>query len=223
MILLPLRSTERVQSTAVVTGLLIAVNLAVFIYELTLPDYAIPAFVDQWGVVPDHLHVTTLVTSMFLHGGWLHLLGNLLYLWVFGRNVEDRIGGARFLIFYFVCGLLAGLMHVALNYYSPTPTIGASGAIAGVMGGYLIKFPRSRIITLFTIIVFFTTMEIPAAFLLIYWFGMQFLSGIGSLAQSSYAGGGTAWFAHVGGFIAGMLLIGRFPERRRWKSWHWDE
>jgi len=221
--MIPLRSTERVHSTAFVTGTLIAINLAVFFYQTALPSYAQRDFIETWGIVPDRLRVITMVTSMFLHGGWMHLLGNMLFLWVFGRNVEDLIGGARFLTFYLICGILAAIAHVVVNIWSPTPTIGASGAIAGVMGAYLIKFPRARIITLVPVIIFITTMEIPAWLLLLYWFGLQFL---GTLTETSYGastGGGTAWLAHIGGFIGGMLIIRLFPEQRRWKSWHWSE
>jgi membrane associated rhomboid family serine protease len=161
---------------------------------------------------------------MFLHGGWMHILGNMLFLWVFGRNVEDLIGGGRFLVFYLLCGLAAALIQVVTNFYSPVPTIGASGAIAGVMGAYLVKFPRARIVTLVFIVFFVTTVDIPSALLLLFWFGMQFLSGLGSLAQTDYTGGGVAWFAHVGGFVAGMLLIRAFPQKRRWRTWRgWDE
>lgn len=157
---------------------------------------------------------------MFLHGGWLHLGGNMLFLWVFGRNVEDLIGGGKFLVFYLLCGLAAAIVHVIANPYSRMPTIGASGAIAGVMGAYLVKFPRARILTLVPIFVFITTMEIPAALLLVWWFAVQFFSGFGSLSENDYTGGGVAWFAHVGGFVAGMLLIRVFPARRRWRSWY---
>src|SRR5580698_5252425 len=199
MILIPLRSSERVYSTAKVTAGLIAVNVAIFLYQATLSPRALNDFVTQWGVVPDRLRLVSLITSMFLHGGWLHILGNMLFLWVFGRNVEDLIGGTRFLLLYLACGVAAGIVQVIFNAYSPLPTIGASGAIAGVMGAYLIKFPRSHIVTLFPILIFFTTLEIPAALLLLYWFGIQFLSGIGSLGEADYTGGGVAWFAHVGG------------------------
>jgi len=217
--MIPLRSTERVHSTAFVTGTLIAINLAIFLYQTTLPSYALRDFVETWGIVPDRLRVITMVTSMFLHGGWMHLLGNMLFLWVFGRNMEDLIGGARFLTFYLACGILAAIAHVVVNIWSPTPTIGASGAIAGVMGAYLIKFPRARIITLVPVIIFITTMEIPAWLLLLYWFGLQFL---GTLTETSYGAstsGGTAWLAHIGGFVAGMLVIRMFPERQRWRRW----
>jgi membrane associated rhomboid family serine protease len=223
--MIPLRSTERVYAAAAVTGSLIALNTLVFLYQAVLDPYSLNLFVERWGIVPDSrpFHVASLFTSMFLHGGWMHLIGNMLFLWVFGRNLEDLIGGGRFLLFYVLCGLAAAVMHVILNPYSPVPTIGASGAIAGVMGAYLIRFPRARIVTLVPIFVFITTMEIPAAFLLLYWFGIQFLSGVGSLARTDYTGGGVAWFAHVGGFIAGMLLIRLFPSRKRWWGWHAEE
>jgi membrane associated rhomboid family serine protease len=177
-------------------------------------------FVTQWGIVPDRLNLASLLTSMFLHGGWMHLIGNMLFLWVFGRNIEDLIGGGRFLVFYLLCGLAAAVVHIVFNAYSRMPTIGASGAIAGVMGAYLIKFPRARIITLIPIFFFITTMEIPAAFLLLWWFGIQFLSGFGSLGENDYSGGGTAWFAHIGGFLAGMILIRFFQPKQRYRSWY---
>jgi membrane associated rhomboid family serine protease len=224
--MIPLRSTERVYSTAVVTASLIAVNVVMFLYELTLGPAELNQFVAQWGIIPDQMRGAGLIglgTSMFLHGGWMHLLGNMLFLWVFGRNLEDLIGGARYLAFYLICGLIAAVVHVIFNPFSRVPTIGASGAIAGVMGAYLIKFPRARIITLVPIFFFITTMELPAAFLLLFWFGMQFLSGFGSIGEADYSGGGVAWFAHIGGFLAGMLLIRLFPERRRWRTWYQDE
>ncbi|HEY4360130.1 MAG TPA: rhomboid family intramembrane serine protease [Bryobacteraceae bacterium] len=220
--MIPLRSSERVYSTPTVTASLIAVNTAVWIYQWHLPNYAFDEFAQQWGIVPDHLSLITLITSMFLHGGWLHIIGNMLFLWVFGRNVEDLVGGSRYFLLYIICGLAAGILQVVTHPYSRQPTIGASGAIAGVMGAYLMKFPRSRISTLFPIFVFFTTLEIPAALYLVYWFALQFFSGIGSLTEADYTGGGTAWFAHVGGFIAGLLLVRLFPDRRHWRTWHSD-
>ena len=220
--MIPLRSSERVYSTPTVTASLIAVNTAVFLYQATLPSYAFDEFALRWGIVPDSLRLITLITSMFLHGGWLHIIGNMLFLWVFGRNVEDLVGGSRYFLLYMTCGVAAGILQVITNPYSRVPTIGASGAIAGIMGAYLMKFPRSRIITLFPIFVFFTTLEIPAVFFLLYWFAIQFFSGIGSLTIADYTGGGVAWFAHVGGFIAGLLLVRLFPDRRRWRTWHSD-
>lgn len=222
MILIPLRSSERVYSPAKVTAGLIAANVAIFLYQVSLSPRALNDFVTQWGIVPDRLNVASLVTSMFLHGGWLHILGNMLFLWVFGRNVEDLIGGTRYLALYLVCGVAAGIVQVIANPSSPLPTIGASGAIAGIMGAYLIRFPRTHIKTLFFFF-FVTTLEIPAAFLLLYWFAIQFFSGFASLAATDYTGGGVAWFAHVGGFIAGMLLIRLFPDRRKWRTWYSDE
>jgi membrane associated rhomboid family serine protease len=222
MILIPLRSSERVYSTAKVTAGLIAVNVAIFLYQVSLSPRALNDFVTQWGVVPDHLNLASLVTSMFLHGGWLHILGNMLFLWVFGRNIEDLIGGPRYLILYLLCGVAAATVQIISNPYSRIPTIGASGAIAGIMGAYLIRFPRSHIKSLFWLI-FFTTLEIPAAVLLLYWFALQFVSGFSSLGEADYTGGGVAWFAHVGGFIAGMLLVRLFPDRRKWRTWYSDE
>lgn len=224
--MIPLRSTERVYSTAVVTASLIAVNILIFLYQATLTPYDLNTFVTQWGIVPDQMRgvgLVTLVTSMFLHGGWLHVLGNMLFLWVFGRNVEDLIGGPRFLAFYLLGGIAAGVVHVIVNAYSRLPTIGASGAIAAVMGAYLVKFPRSRIVTLIFIFFFVTTAEIPAAIILLYWFAIQFISGVGSLASTDYTGGGVAWFAHIGGFLVGMLLIRAFATRQRWRAWYEED
>jgi membrane associated rhomboid family serine protease len=218
--MIPLRSSERVYSRTVVTATLIALNVVIFLYQATLSTYRLNQFVNNWGIVPDDLHLISLLTSMFLHGGWLHLLGNMLFLWVFGRNIEDLIGGGRFLAFYLLCGLAAGAVQVLANPYARVPTIGASGAIAGVMGAYLIKFPRSQIDTLVLLIVFFTRLTIPAPFYLVLWFGMQFFSGVESLGDRDYTGGGVAWFAHIGGFIVGMLLIKLFPSRQRWRHWY---
>jgi membrane associated rhomboid family serine protease len=223
--MIPLRSTERIYATAGVTAGLIAVNTIIFLYQVTLSPNELNHLVSQWGIVPDRIqqNLPSLFTSMFLHGGWMHLIGNMLYLWVFGRNIEDLIGSGRFLALYLLCGLVAAVVHVIFNPYSRMPTIGASGAIAGVMGAYLIKFPRARIITLVPIFFFFTTVELPAAILLLFWFAIQFFSGFGSLGENDYSGGGTAWFAHIGGFIAGMLLIRLFPPRQRWRNWYADE
>lgn len=221
--MIPLRSTQRVYSKSIATGTLIAVNVLAFLYQASMSQYALASFVERWGIVPDEIsgHLYTLLTSMFLHGGWMHLLGNMLFLWVFGRNVEDLIGSGKYTAFYLVCGLVAAVTQVIANPYSRVPTIGASGAIAGVMGAYLIKFPRARIVTLVPIIVFITTMEIPAALMLLWWFIIQLASGFGSLAETDYTGGGVAFFAHIGGFIAGMLLILVFPPRvRRWQAWN---
>ena len=161
---------------------------------------------------------------MFLHGGWMHLIGNMWFLWIFGDNVEDVMGHGKFLLFYLLCGVAAGLTHVVLNPDSHIPTIGASGAIAGVMGAYLVKFPHARILTLVPIFFFLTTFELPAAFVLLYWFVIQFFSGVGSVAYSSSSQGGTAWFAHVGGFLAGIVLVWVFATREPYskrRELHW--
>src|SRR5579871_6383951 len=223
--MIPLRSSERHYTSATVTLLLIVANVLVFLYELSLGNgRQLNHFIQVYGIVPDRLHLSSIVTSMFIHGGWLHILGNMWFLWIFGRGVEDVMGHAKFLIFYFACGIAAGLVHIVVNANSPVPTVGASGAIAGVMGGYLIKFPRARIVTLIPIFVFITTMEIPAAVMLVWWFLIQLVSGVGSLAETDYTGGGVAWFAHVGGFLAGMLLIKLFPQRpRKWGPWYQSE
>ena len=205
--MIPLRSTERVYSTTYVTVGLIVINLAIFLYETTLHPYAQDAFIRHFGLVPDRLHASSIVTSMFLHGGWLHVLGNMWFLFIYGRNVEDIMGSAKFFFFYMICGIIAAVVHVFFNPFSRVPTVGASGAIAGVMGAYLVKFPRARILTLVPIFFFLTTLEIPAALLLLFWFGLQFFSGVGSIGYSQISTGGIAWFAHIGGFLAGMLLV----------------
>jgi membrane associated rhomboid family serine protease len=199
---------------------LISVNLAVFIYEISLPEYQLNRFIRVYAIVPEFFRPSMLLTSMFLHGGWLHVLGNMWFLWVFGKGIEDLLGHARFLLFYLACGVAAGIIHTFTNYYSPVPTLGASGAIAGVMGAYLVKFPRTSIVTLIFIFVFFTTVDIPAAFLLIYWFLIQFFSGVGSVGESQVSRGDIAWFAHVGGFLAGMALVKLMPVRQRFARWY---
>jgi membrane associated rhomboid family serine protease len=152
-----------------------------------------------------------LFTSMFLHGGWLHLLGNMWFLWLFGNNVEDAMGRLRFLVYYLVCGLVAAGLQVMLNPSSGIPMVGASGAISGVMGGYLLLYPRVRVFTLVPIGFFVTSIALPAWVMLIYWLVLQFVGGLGSLVQE---GGGVAFWAHVGGFVAGVVLIKLFARER---------
>jgi membrane associated rhomboid family serine protease len=218
--MIPLRSSERTYSTATVTLSIIAVNVLVFFYELSLPHYSLNRFITNYGIVPDRLHWTSLVASMFIHGGFLHIAGNMWFLWIFGRGIEDLIGHARFLVFYLVSGLAAAFIHIIVNANSPVPTVGASGAIAGVMGAYLIKFPRARIVTLVPIFIFITTLDIPAGFLLLYWFVIQFFSGFGSISEMQPSGGDVAWFAHIGGFLAGMGLIMLMPAKQRYRPWY---
>ena len=214
----PLRDTQPSYSKPVVTVLLIVVNLLVFLFEFSLDPYMLNAFIAQYGLIPDprYFHVSAIFTSMFVHGGWLHVLGNMWFLWIFGDNIEDILGHEKFLLFYIGCGVAAALTQVYFAGDSRVPMVGASGAIAGVMGAYMIKFPRSRILTLIPIIIFFTTIELPAWVMLIYWFAIQLFSGVGSISETQYAQGGTAFFAHVGGFVAGMVLISLMGTRQRY-------
>jgi membrane associated rhomboid family serine protease len=220
--MIPLRDSQPSHTAPVVTLGLIAVNVLAFLYQVSLDTYSMNHLVAAWGVIPDRLRLSTLVTSMFLHGGWMHLIGNMWFLWIYGDNVEDILGRAKYLAFYLLCGIAAALVHVAFNFSSPVPTIGASGAIAGVMGAYMVKFPRSRIVTLVFLFVFLTTVEVPAYVILLYWFVIQFFSGVGSIGYSHLSQGGVAWFAHVGGFVAGVILIfalrPRPPQRLRYYS-----
>jgi membrane associated rhomboid family serine protease len=221
--MIPLRSSERTNSTASALLIIILLNVLVFLYQISLPPWALKSFNMQYGIVPDHFRYFSLITSMFMHGGFLHIAGNMWFLWIFGRNIEDLLGHERFVMFYLLCGVVAGLAQLVTNPGSPIPTVGASGAIAGVMGAYLVKFPRAHIVTLVLIIIFITTLDIPAAFLLLFWFAIQFFNGVGSVGESQISHGDVAWFAHVGGFLAGMALIHVMtPERRRIRSWNRD-
>ena len=217
--MIPLRDVIPSRTTPVVTVSLIAANVTVFLYELTL-GRGVEEFTRVFGLVPADFSWFTLFTSMFLHGGLFHVGGNMLYLWIFGDNVEDRMGHGRFLAFYVLCGTAAALTQVFTSPDSTVPMVGASGAIAGVMGAYFVLYPRSRIVTLIPLFFFFQIVEIPAIFFLGIWFVMQFLSGVGSIAAS--ATGGVAFWAHIGGFVAGVggVLLFRRPERQRVEWWH---
>jgi len=206
-----------------VTITLIAINVMVFLYELSL-GRGIEAFTLYWGLVPAAFSWVAVFTSMFLHGGFLHVGGNMLYLWIFGDNVEDRMGHGRFLVFYLLCGVAAALAQTITVPDSVVPMVGASGAIAGVMGAYFVLYPRSRIVTLIPIFFFFQVVEVPAIFFLGIWFLMQFVSGVGSIvsAVGGASGGGIAFWAHVAGFVAGVsgVVVFRRPERQRVEWWH---
>jgi len=209
----------------VVTLALITVNLLVFLFEASLGPYTRNALIETYGLVPDQFRVTTVLTSMFLHGGWLHVLGNMWFLWIFGDNIEDLLGHGKYLVFYLLCGCVAALGQVISGPYSTVPMVGASGAIAGVMGAYMIKFPRARILTLVFIIVFFTTIEIPAPIMLAYWFFIQLFSGFGSIASTHLSQGGTAFFAHIAGFVAGIVLVkvmGTSDRYNRRRDHYWE-
>src|SRR5262249_19813785 len=158
-----------------------------------------------YGVVPARFESSTLITSMFLHGSWSHVIGNMLYLWIFGDNVEDRMGHGRFLVFYLLCGIVAAYGQMAIDPASNLPLIGASGAIAGVMGAYLVLYPHSRVLTVVTLLLFWEVVEVPAIFLLGFWFVMQLFSAGAIAATASSAQGGVAFMAHVAGFVVGAL------------------
>src|SRR5499427_7831344 len=197
----PIRDTQPSYSTPIVVISLIVVNILIFLFQFSLDPYSQNAFVAAYGLTPDRFHFANVLTSMFLHGGWMHVLGNMWFLWIFGDNIEDILGHAKFLAFYLVCGIAAALTQTVLNPYSRVPMVGASGAIAGVMGAYMVKFPHSRIVTLVFIFIFFTTIEVPAVLMLLYWFFIQLVSGVETAGYSHLYQGGTAFFAHVGGFI----------------------
>jgi membrane associated rhomboid family serine protease len=218
--MIPIRDDNPTTITPIVTVGVIVLNVLVFIYQLSLGRDG-EAFVHVFGAVPGALFggesyspvppLLTLATSMFLHGGLMHLGGNMLYLWIFGNNIEDVMGHGRFVVFYLLCGVAAAYAHAVTAPDSLVPMIGASGAISGVLGAYLLLFPRARVLTLIPFGIFLHMDYIPAAWLLGFWIVLQFFSGTLSLGSS---GGGVAWFAHVGGFLAGMALIHVFVRRR---------
>jgi membrane associated rhomboid family serine protease len=219
--MIPLRDDRPTRRFPVVTLALVILNVAVFVHELMLADQrALEAFFSAFAVVPARLTQepspaawATVFSAMFLHAGWLHLIGNMLYLWIFGNNVEAAVGRLRFLLFYLVCGVAAALTHVALAPESRTPMVGASGAVSGVLGAYLLLLPRARVLVLLPIWIFWKVIEAPAVVLLLVWFAFQLFSGLAALNQPP-GGGGIAWWAHIGGFVAGMALIPLFKKRR---------
>jgi len=207
---IPLRDTIPSSRVPVVNYTIIAANVAVFLHEATLGPRS-EAFLFTYGLVPREFMVTTLFTSMFVHAGWLHVLGNMLYLYIFGDNVEDRLGHIRYVVFYLLCGAAAGATHALTAVHSAVPVVGASGAIAGVSGAYFLFFPTSRVVTLVPIFLFVQIIEIPAVFFLFMWFVWQVVSGVATLGAASR--GGVAVWAHVGGFVAGMI-VGPLLRRR---------
>jgi membrane associated rhomboid family serine protease len=217
--MLPLYDTVRTRKFPLINLALIAVNVLAFFYESQLSPAALESFIFTWGVVPSNLAGDlsaawiTIFTSMFLHGGWFHLLSNMWFLYIFGDNVEARMGGARYLIFYLLSGVAAVLLQAYLLPTSQVPMIGASGAIAGVLGAYLISFPRSRIASLVPILFIFTIVEVPAAIFLIFWFITQLYSGLFAMQGAGISGSGIAWWAHIGGFVFGVLMVSFFARR----------
>ncbi len=206
---------------------LIGVNVLVFLFEVRLPKKTLEEFIFTFGLVPQNVTaalrgkadvvvalIVPAITCMFLHGGWLHLIGNMWFLLIFGDNVEGRLRHVPFVLFYLLCGLLASAGQYLLNPSSPVPTVGASGAIAGVLGAYIVCWPRARVLTLVPLFYLVTFVELPAVFVLGIWFVIQFFGGVGSLG-ASFASGGVAYWAHVGGFAAGAVLIKLLPGRKR--------
>jgi membrane associated rhomboid family serine protease len=222
--MLPVGDENDHAGVAFVTIALIALNAIAFLVEINRPEEALQAFIFSWGVVPREYTLgvdlppripyplwTTLLTSMFLHGGWGHLLGNMLFLWIFGDNIEHRLGHLRFLLFYLVTGLAASLAHIYFNSGSIIPAVGASGAISGVLGGYILLFPKNRVYVL----TWGGVMAVPAIFMLGLWIVTQFVNGVGSLAVTEETGGGgVAFMAHIGGFVAGLALAPLFAAGR---------
>ena len=232
--MVPLRDNNPTRIVPFVTYTLVAINIAVFVYELSLGDQ-LEAFFRVWAVVPRELTASfarqptglpfpawvTLITSQFLHGGFLHVAGNMLFLWIFGNNVEDKLGHVKFLIFYLACGILAGLSQWFFSAYSVVPSLGASGAIAGVMGAYILRFPQAEILTLIPLGFFMWTFRVPAFFFLGFWFAQQALYSFASLSVPTNVGmqsGGVAYWAHAGGFVFGAVLgplLGLFDDKSK--------
>jgi|ERR1700722_1938920 len=224
--MLPIRDDQPRYSTPWVTRFLIALNLLIFFFEATLDRRSLNALIFQFGVVPSHLAAllsgstrypvpvvaVPFLTSLFLHGSWMHVIGNMWFLYIFGDNVEDYLGHFKYLVFYLVTGVLAMGTHVVVNLQSTAPALGASGAIAGVLGAYFVLYPRARVLTWFFVFVLW----VPAWIILGYWFVLNFLSGTATalaVQQRGSMGGGVAFWAHVGGFISGALLVKVFGER----------
>lgn len=229
--MIPLKDENPISTTPIVVYILIAINIAVFFQQLSLGEQ-LNSFFQLYAVIPQELTASlagnppgqsvpewfTLISSQFLHGGFMHIGFNMLYLWIFGNNIEDSLGHVKFIIFYLVCGVLAGLTHWFFGMESLVPTIGASGAIAGVMGAYVIKYPKAKILTLLPLGIFITTIRIPAIFFLGFWFLQQAISSFASLGMEAGGGGGVAYWAHAGGFVFGVIvgpMLGLFSKRRR--------
>ncbi|HJR79762.1 MAG TPA: rhomboid family intramembrane serine protease [Anaerolineales bacterium] len=216
----PLYDTIRSQRFPFINVMLILANVLVFLYELQLGPPALEAFIFQWGVIPAELagnpstEWRTVFTSMFLHGGWFHIISNMWVLFIFGDNVEASMGGGRYLVFYLLSGVAAVLLQTYVLPTNANPMIGASGAVAGVLGAYLILFPRSRVASLVPILFIFTIIEIPAVLFLVFWFVSQLYSGLFAIQ-----GSGIAWWAHVGGFIFGVLMVFLFRKRTTYRAY----
>jgi len=219
--MIPLRDVIPSRTVPYITITIIALNALAWLFEVSLPPEVLDQFLKIYGVVPADFAAPTLITSMFLHGSWMHVIGNMWYLWIFGDNVEDRLGHGRFIVFYLLCGIAAALGQIAIDPLSTLPTIGASGAIAGVMGAYFVLYPHSRVLTLIPWIIFWEVIELPAVILLAFWFLLQLIGGAGQIAATSHTqgSGGVAFAAHVAGFVVGMIGVFVFRKREvdRWE------
>lgn len=223
----PLRDSQPSGSIAFITYLIIAINVLVFLFEVSLGDHGLSVFLRNFGLVPEVFiqqfgpyEIFTLFSCMFLHGGWMHLISNMWALFIFGDNIEDKLGHFGYLVFYLACGVCAGLTQVFMSQGSVIPTVGASGAIAGVLGGYIICYPTARVLTAIPIFFIIRLIEVPAAVYLGFWFLSQFFTGFASIAKETGEEGGVAWWAHVGGFVAGVVLVKVFGMVRRDTDYH---
>ena len=218
--MIPLRDVIPSRTFPFFTIAFIVLNSVAFFFEQSLSQGVRQQFIRAYGLVPARFDVLTVFTSMFLHSGWGHFLGNMLFLWIFGDNVEDRLGHARFVVFYFLCGVAAVAAHVYMNPTSTIPTIGASGAIAGVLGAYFVLYPHSRVLALVPLFIVFEIVEVPAILFLGIWFLMQFFYAGLQTIQTGTGGGGVAFWAHIAGFVAGMaaVVVMKKPSRARWRS-----
>jgi len=216
--MIPLRDVIPSRTFPSITITIVVINALAWFVELSLGSRDLNRFLYIYGLVPGNFHAATLVTSMFLHGSWWHVIGNMWYLWIFGDNVEDRCGHGRFLVFYLLCGFAAAAGQMAMNPDSLVPTIGASGAIAGMMGAYFVLYPQSRVLT-FVPFPLFDVVEVPAIFLLGFWFLMQLFNAGAVAAAANAGGGGVAFAAHVVGFVAGVGGIFLFKKREPTRQW----
>jgi membrane associated rhomboid family serine protease len=225
--MIPIKDTIRSRSFPAVNWLIIIVNAVVFFFMLSMPTAQLNQFITTWGLVPANINPANpltflpFLTHMFIHGGWLHIISNLWVLFIFGDNVEDRLGSGRYLIFYLLGGIAAGTLQVVMSPGSTAPAIGASGAIAAVLGAYFLFYPRARVLTLIIIVIIPFFVNIPAIFFLGFWFISQLFQGVLSLSSTA-ASGGIAWWAHVGGFIFGLILAKPFSIGQRPPNWHPD-
>jgi len=237
--MIPIRDDTPRFSTPYITYFLIGLNTLIFLWEWTVglqSQRALNVIMFEFGVIPSHVTAALggssqitlpqaffpVLTSMFLHASWLHIIGNMWVLWIFGDNIEDYLGHFPYLLFYLICGFAASITHILFNLVSRVPSVGASGAIAGVMGAYFILYPRARVLTLVPLIIFFTFWWLPAWIVLGYWFFLQFLSGAATAIATTSQTGGVAFWAHVGGFVAGIVLIKLMPQRAgryRYGTW----